>query len=47
MLAFCCSRLMEGQAQDPYYVRVVPMLQQTGTYLAELDLSSTRQRLAV
>ncbi len=38
MLAFCCSRLMEGQAQDPYYVRVVPLLQRTGTYLAELDL---------
>jgi tetratricopeptide (TPR) repeat protein len=38
MLAFCCSRLIEGQAQDPYYVRVVPLLQRTGAYLAELDL---------
>jgi tetratricopeptide (TPR) repeat protein len=37
MLAFCCSRLIEGQAQDPYYVRVVPLLQRTGAYLAELD----------
>jgi eukaryotic-like serine/threonine-protein kinase len=37
MLAFCCSRLMEKQAQDPYYVRVVPILERIGTYLAELD----------
>jgi tetratricopeptide (TPR) repeat protein len=38
LLGFCCSRLMEGQAQDPYYVRAVPVLQQTGAYLAELAL---------
>ena len=37
MLAFCCSRLMERKAQDPYYVRVVPALQRTGAHLAELD----------
>jgi len=37
MLAFCCLRLMEGQAQDPYYVRAVPVLQRTAAYLAELD----------
>jgi tetratricopeptide (TPR) repeat protein len=37
MLAFCCSRLMEGQAQDPYYARAVPVLQRTATYLADLD----------
>ncbi len=28
----------EGGAQDPHYaVRVIPVLQQTGDYLAELD----------
>jgi tetratricopeptide (TPR) repeat protein len=38
MMAICCSRLIEGKAQDPYYVKVVPLLERTGAYLAELDL---------
>jgi tRNA A-37 threonylcarbamoyl transferase component Bud32 len=30
MLAFCCSRLMDGRTADPFYVQVVPELERTG-----------------
>jgi tetratricopeptide (TPR) repeat protein len=37
LLAISCSRLIQGQPNDPYYVRAVPLLEQAGRHLNGLS----------